>query len=125
MPQWCRICLITSAWENLCEGDFDEGDVTRPTEEAIARDLARLRGVSPEYHLTSRIEASAAGGFATLRGEVASERDRTLIERLVLFEPGISAVRNDLKVVPPQSDSASPPPGARDTHGAERPAPPA
>jgi hypothetical protein len=76
-------------------------DVARPTEEAIARDLTRLLGSSPEFPSTSRIEVSVAGRVATLRGEVASERDRTLAERLVLFEPGIDSVQNELKVGSP------------------------
>jgi hypothetical protein len=55
---------------------------------------------------------SVEGATATLRGEVASERDRTLAERLVLFEPGIDSVRNELKVRSPSKGPAEylPPP---------------
>jgi hypothetical protein len=88
-------------------------DVTRPSEEAVAQDVTRLLQASPEFQWTSRIEVSVAGRVATLRGEVASERDRALAERLVLFEPGIDSVRNELKV---KSPSRAPgeyvPPGA-------------
>jgi hypothetical protein len=73
-------------------------DVTRPAEEAIAQNLARLLAASPGFPSTSRIEVSVEDATATLRGEVASERDRTLAERLILFEPGIDSVRNELKV---------------------------
>ena len=79
-------------------------DVTRPTEEAVAQNLVRLLAASPGFPSAGRIEVSVAGAIATLRGEVASERDRTLAERLILFEPGIDSVRNELKVTrPPQA----------------------
>lgn len=38
------------------------------------------------------------GRTAILEGEVASERHRALAERLLLLEPGISSVRNELTV---------------------------
>jgi hypothetical protein len=78
-------------------------NVIRPPEEAVAQGLARLLRASPEFHSTSRIEVSVEGAIATLRGEVASERDRTLAEKLVLFEPGIDSVRNELKVRNPSA----------------------
>lgn len=46
------------------------------------------------------IEVSLEGQTATLRGEVSSERERTLAELLALFEPGISNVQNELAVRP-------------------------
>jgi len=73
-------------------------DVTPPPAEAVAEDLARLLQAAPSLHATSPIEVSVEGRVATLRGEVASERDRLLAERLILFEPGIDSVRNELKV---------------------------
>ena len=73
-------------------------DVTRPTEEAVAQNLVHLLMASPGFQSGGRIEVSVAGATATLRGEVASERDRSLAERLILFEPGIDSVRNELKV---------------------------
>jgi hypothetical protein len=81
-------------------------DVTRPSEQAIAQGLARLLEASPEFHSTGRIGVSVEGAIATLRGEVASERDRILAERLVLFEPGIDSVRNELKVRSPSKGPA-------------------
>ena len=75
----------------------------------VARQLAATPGLSP----ANRIEVSVEGGTATLRGVVASERDRSLIERLLLFEPGISTVRNDLKVAPPTEYSGILPPSAQ------------
>jgi len=48
----------------------------------------------------SRIEVSVEDRTATLRGEVASTRDRTLARLLALFEPGIDVVQNELTVKP-------------------------
>jgi hypothetical protein len=81
-------------------------EVNPPPEEAVAQNLTHLLQVSSELRSNSRIEASVAGRVATLRGEVVSERDRSLAERLVLFEPGIDSVKNELKVRPPSRPPA-------------------
>ncbi|NLY00567.1 MAG: BON domain-containing protein [Rhodopirellula sp.] len=70
----------------------------------VERRLAK----SESIHWTDPVEVSVEGPTATLRGEVLSERDRRLAELLVLFEPGISKVQNELRVkqsapVPQQS----------------------
>jgi osmotically-inducible protein OsmY len=79
----------------------------QPAPQFNAALVARLKAL-PGLHPANRIEVSVAAGTATLRGEVASERDRALVEQLLLFEPGISAVRNALTVKPPsQSPSGS------------------
>jgi len=91
-------------------------DVTRPAEEEVAQNLVRLLTASPGFQSTDRIEVSVAGAIATLRGEVASERDRSLAERLILFEPGIDSVRNELKVTRPSQAPGEylPPPAPKD-----------
>jgi osmotically-inducible protein OsmY len=53
--------------------------------------IPRLRGNGP---LTVEMD----GRVAVLRGEVASKDDRDLIARVVLLEPGVSDVRNELQV---------------------------
>lgn len=58
------------------------------------------------------LEVSLAGQTATLRGTVASERDRQLAQMLVLFEPGVANVKNELRVATPPP-TAPPPPGSR------------
>ncbi len=58
--------------------------------------------------LTSSIEVSVEGRVATLRGEVVSAADRRLAELLAGIEPGISAVRNELRVA--AEPEAVPPP---------------
>lgn len=88
--------------------------VTPPTGEEVAASLARQLQASPGFQATSRIEVSVEDGRATLRGEVASARDRTLAEQLALFEPGIDSVRNELKVKPrpPSPQPYLPPAGS-------------
>jgi len=75
--------------------------VTPPTGGQLATSLARQLQASPGFQATGRIAVSVANGIATLRGEVASARDRAMAEQLALFEPGIDSVRNELKVRPP------------------------
>lgn len=54
-------------------------------------------------------EVSVEAGTATLRGAVASERDRALAAQMLSFEPGIVAVKNQLQVSSPAgSPSATP-----------------
>jgi hypothetical protein len=59
---------------------------------------------------TNRIAVSVAGDAATVRGVVASERDRKLAELMLLFEPGIVRVQNQLQVRP--AELPRPPPAA-------------
>ena len=91
-------------------------EVPRASSQAISAEVARQLAAIPGLHPTDRIVVSVEAGTATLRGAVASERDRSLIEKLILFEPGISAVRNDLQLIgrPGRSDE-NPSPGSLPT----------
>ena len=63
---------------------------------------------NPDYFsTTNRYEVFLANRIATLRGVVVDARERDLAELLVSFEPGISAVRNELRIA-----NASPPSSA-------------
>ena len=42
----------------------------------------------------------AAGNVIVLRGKVASEDERRLVEGMVRLEPGVHDVQNDLEVGP-------------------------
>jgi hypothetical protein len=64
---------------------------------------------------SNRIAVSVAGDAATVRGAVASERDRKLAELMLLFEPGIARVRNQLQVRP--AELPQPPPPTPDPAG--------
>jgi len=70
---------------------------TRPAQ-AVSLQLAHRLQTSLQARWSTPIEVSVEGETATLRGTVASERDRTLARLLVLFEPGISKVENELTV---------------------------
>jgi hypothetical protein len=58
------------------------------------RRLPRLPGVT----LVGTPQVLMEGRTAVVRGVAASERDRELVSRLLLLEPGISSVRNEMTV---------------------------
>lgn len=57
--------------------------------------FVRFNRDDPSLQVTSTVES----GTARLSGVVGTEEQRELIEQMVLFEPGISAVQNDLTVL--------------------------
>jgi hypothetical protein len=63
---------------------------------AVQRLQTSLPGLDPNL-----FEVSVADGVATLRGTVASERDRRMAALLLGFEPGIRRVENELTVASP------------------------
>ncbi|MGQ9574170.1 MAG: BON domain-containing protein [Thermoguttaceae bacterium] len=99
----------------------------RPAAEISERLTRQLMSI-PGLHPASHIEVSVEGRTATLRGEVASERDRILAEKVLLFEPGVSEVRNELRLKALPEESQEPPtPSARpggNSSAAGRPAKP-
>lgn len=62
------------------------------------------------------ISVSVEDQTATMRGEVVSERARSLAELVVLFEPGISNVNNELVVKPVAPPPPLPESELRKTH---------
>ncbi len=56
--------------------------------------LARM----PQLKDRGSVQVEMQGQVAVLRGEVASQHERDLVARLVLLEPGIADVRNELQV---------------------------
>lgn len=73
---------------------------------ADARVATRLEA-SPSLQRFGQIGVSMQGTTATLRGVVASERDRAMAEQMAKFEPGVDEVKNELKVQPAGSQPAS------------------
>lgn len=69
---------------------------TPQSPQALSTALTRQLRACPGIHQTRPIEVWVEGETATLRGEVASERDRALARLMVLFEPGISQVQSEL-----------------------------
>lgn len=82
---------------------------TSPADQGRAAALSRRLQSCLAHRMTGQIEVSMEGRTATLQGVVASESDRALAQRMLLFEPGISQVRNELVVQAPAA-SPSPPP---------------
>ena len=60
----------------------------------------RLQGLLVGQGVSSA-DVQVAGRIATLRGEVNSQRERRMAERIVALEPGISDVKNELVVKEP------------------------
>jgi hypothetical protein len=85
----------TDIYDPTVQVDFA---VTRPTPGALSSTVTQHLASVVSLRLLIPIEVSVEGRTAILRGEVASERDRVLAERLALFEPGIDGVRNQLQV---------------------------
>lgn len=88
-------------------------DFARPPAAEVNSRLTRRLESSLALAGTGRVEVSVEGATATLRGEVASERDRKLARLMLLLEPGISNVQDELTVkrrpsTPPASRSNPP-----------------
>ncbi len=60
--------------------------------------VAQLIGRIPQIEKRSAITVSLENDTAVLRGRVATERDRLLVENIARFHPGIWNVRNELVV---------------------------
>ena len=79
----------------------------RPANVVSARFEKRLTSI-PRLKILTPVKVTMEKETAVLRGTVARERDRDLIARLALLEPGISNVRNQLIVAPEDSTSGQP-----------------
>lgn len=82
-------------------------DFPHPAPPQLSTTLARRMEESPGIENRSTIQVAIEGRTAILRGEVATEHDRALAERLALLEAGIWAVKNELVVA---AAAESPPP---------------
>lgn len=60
--------------------------------------LAEQLAKSTRFSSACRFSVSVAGRQAIVQGEVSSARERHLVELVLLFEPGIESVSNQLKV---------------------------
>ena len=65
---------------------------------------ARIKKI-PTLTVSNVVVVNMAGRKAVLQGTVASDREKNLIARLALLEPGIDSVQNDLRVTPSSSSS--------------------
>ena len=64
----------------------------------ISTKFARRLTNIPALNLTAPVAVTMDGRTAVLQGVVANERQRGLIARLANLEPGVSSVRNELKI---------------------------
>ena len=67
---------------------------------AVASQLAGRMERSTWIQNRSPLQVQIDEGTATLQGVVSTEHDRVLAERLVLLEPGIRTVTNELRIEP-------------------------
>lgn len=84
-------------------------DYTRPAPDAIASKLTALLEKSTRIQTRSALDISVQDGTAILRGAVATEHDRVLIEQLARLEAGVWRVQNELVVGEPAVPPAGPP----------------
>jgi hypothetical protein len=67
-----------------------------PRVEAFQTRLTRI----PSVRNAENVAVSMDGSVVVLQGAVPTERDRELVARLIMLEPGVRDVRNELVVVP-------------------------
>jgi osmotically-inducible protein OsmY len=72
----------------------------------VQNHLARI----PQLKDRASVQVEMVDKVAVLRGEVASQHERDLVARLVLLEPGIVDVRNELELATPAPAKPSPTP---------------
>jgi len=68
----------------------------RQVSENLARHMEGVRGIKA----AKSVQVAIQGDTAVLRGEVASARERALLEQIARLEPGVWHVRNELTVPP-------------------------
>jgi hypothetical protein len=66
-----------------------------PLQQRLSKEMGAVGVGSPQIEMVGRT--------AVIRGVVATERDRQLIERLARLEPGVSAVENLVEIQAPPS----------------------
>ena len=66
---------------------------------SLNRQLQETRGI----HRLSPIQTTLQGRTLVLKGAVATEHEKALVEKMMLLEPGIDKVQNDLTVGKPDS----------------------
>jgi hypothetical protein len=72
--------------------------VNAPASPQVATRVQQRLMTVTQLNATSPLLVEMEGRVAVLRGAVGSEHDRNLAARLVMLEPGVSNVRNELQV---------------------------
>jgi hypothetical protein len=73
----------------------------RPTTANLMSDIERRLESMPQIRRFGPLAVTIEDRTATIRGAVATDRDRVLVGHLVRLEPGVSQVRNELVVGQP------------------------
>ncbi len=79
-----------------------------PSAEAVSATVQQSLKNVPGIQRLGPIRIRLEDRTAILEGEVATARERTLAEQLALLEPGISRVRNLLRVAEPPDEQSAP-----------------
>jgi hypothetical protein len=83
-------------------------DAPRPTPAFVANRLrARLEKILADHGI-AQPDITLEGDMAVLRGVAASESERLLLEKLVMLEPGVRQVRNEMVVTAMPAASLAP-----------------
>lgn len=83
-------------------------DYRDPSSQALTPKLASHLAKAPFLHNLPPIDVVVNQGTVTLKGVVRTEHDRILVEQLVLQEPGVRQVENQLNVAATDSPTPSP-----------------
>lgn len=70
----------------------------RPAGTKVSADFARRLTRIPQLASARSVAVTMEDRTAVLAGQVATEHEKKLIEKLAMMEPGVSAVRNELTV---------------------------
>lgn len=73
------------------------------TSQRVQSNLNRI----PQIRTMGSVNVQMEGRVAVLKGQVATQHDRDLVARMMLLEPGIGDVRNELVVVGAQTGRAA------------------
>ena len=65
--------------------------------ELSARTTSRFKNL-PAAKRFPNVKASYENGALVLRGSVATEKEKKMMERLMMLEPGVDSVKNELQV---------------------------
>ena len=80
-----------------------------PESSAVSAQLTKRLPRIPGLESVSGLDVKMVGKTAVIQGVVASQRQRSLISRLAVLEPGISDVQNELTVDPELAERRAPP----------------
>ena len=85
-------------------------DVSGPSAAVVSTQMTQRLAKLPNLQELTPVTVAIEGRTAILRGRVATQHDRQMLAQIVLLEPGVSAVRNELQLPVPKSAPLPAPP---------------